>query len=361
MKRLVFALVLVLAAVVPVRARAAGTDLDPDLREKGRRAVDAGLHYLRGTQAEDGSWSKSVGVTAIAVRAFLGSHRGYSEKDGAFITRPIAFIVKHANSDGSISETEQNKSYSTAVAIIALQATGNPKYAPLIKKAQETLVQHQVDEGEGYEKDHAYYGGIGYGGDERPDLSNAYLAIEALHATAFDPKNPAWQKALQFVSRCQNRSESNDQPWAGNDGGFTYMPTADGSPHGGHGSYGGMTGAGLISLLFAGVDKKDPRVQAAYDWIRANYTLDANPGSKDKSGLYYYYEVFAKSMAAYGEPTVKTTDGVEHDWRADYVQKMLSLQNEDGSWVNHDSTRWWEGDKNLITARVVVGLSLATR
>ena len=57
----------------------------------------------------------------------------------------------------------------------------------------------------------------------------------------------------------------------------------------------------LISLLFAGVDKQDPRVQSAYDWILANYTLDENPGAKDRSGLYYYYTVFAKAMAAYDE------------------------------------------------------------
>jgi squalene-hopene/tetraprenyl-beta-curcumene cyclase len=361
MTRSVLLLASVLSLVVHTGARAAGNDLDAELREKGRHAVDAGLHFLRGTQAEDGSWSKSVGVTAIALRAFLDSHRHYTEKDGAFITRPIAFITKHANKDGSICESKQNTSYATAVAIVALEATGNPKYAPLVEHGRKFLLGHQVDEAEGYKPNDPYYGGMGYGGDERPDLSNAYLALEALHAAALDPKDPAWGKALKFVSRCQNRSESNDQPWAGNDGGFTYMPSADGSPHGGHASYGGMTHAGLISLLFAGADKNDPRVQAAYDWIRANYTLDANPGTKDKAGLYYYYEAFAKSMSAYGEPTVKTTDGVEHDWRADYVRKMVSLQNEDGSWVNHDSTRWWEGDKNLITARIVVGLDLATR
>ena len=70
------------------------------------------------------------------------------------------------------------------------------------------------DEEEGYESDHAYYGGIGYGGDERPDLSNIYMALEGLRATATDPEDPAWDKALAFVSRSQNRSESNDQAWA---------------------------------------------------------------------------------------------------------------------------------------------------
>ena len=122
-----------------------------------------------------------------------------------------------------------------------------------------------------------------------------------------------------------------------------------------------MTHAGLIGLLFAGVDREDPRIQAAHDWIRANYTLDSNPGTESKSGLYYYYTVFAKSMTAFGDSKVTTLDGAVHNWRDEFVRKMLSLQNEDGSWVNPDSPRWWEGDPNLTTARIVVALNLATR
>ena len=101
--------------------------MDPELRNKAQRAVDAGLHYLRGQQAEDGSWSQSVGVTALGLRAFLQSHRGYSEIDGAFITRPIEFMLAHTNDDGSISETNQNRNYNTAVCMTALAATGNAK------------------------------------------------------------------------------------------------------------------------------------------------------------------------------------------------------------------------------------------
>ena len=334
------------------------TDMDAKLRERGRRAVDSGLAYLRQHQAKDGRYSTSMGVTAIVVSAFLGSHRGYSEKDGAFITGPIKLILKQVKKDGSITEGSTNRNYTTAVAMMALAATKNPAYNTAIKNAQMFLAGLQVDAGEGYAPDHAYYGGIGYGGDQRPDLVNGYMALTALRETAHDPKSEVWDKALKFISRCQNRSESNDQKWATNDGGFTYMPAE--SPHAGTKSYGGTTHTGLMSLLAAGVDRKDPRVQSAYDWIRANYTLDENPGTADRSGLYYYYEVFAKSMAAYGESTVKTKRGTRH-WRNDYVRKMLTLQNDDGSWVNPDSPRWMEGDKNLTTARIVQGLNRALR
>jgi len=347
-----------LLAVSAVGRAADEPTMDPGLREKAGRAVDAGLHYLRGTQAQDGSWSGSVGITALGLRAFLESHRHYNEEDGAFITRPVEFLLAHVNEDGSISETNQNRNYNTAVSIVALVETGNPDYLPVIENAQKFITGLQLDSAEGYEPEHKYYGGIGYGGDERPDLSNAYMALEALRASALDPEDPVWNRALVFVSRSQNRSESNDQPWAGNDGGFIYMPGS--SPHKGTESYGGMTSAGLLSLLFAGADKSDPRVQAAHDWIRAHYTLDENPGAGNQ-GLYYYYNVFAKCMAAYGEVEVVDMEGTAHNWRDDLAAKMISIQNEDGSWVNPDSPKWWEGDKNLVTAWSVIALNQALK
>jgi squalene-hopene/tetraprenyl-beta-curcumene cyclase len=355
-------LALLTLALLPMSVPVAADNhaMDPELRERAQRAVDAGLHYLRNKQADDGSWSDSVGVTALGLRAFLQSHRGYSEKDGAFITRPIAFLLAHVNDDGSISETNQNRNYNTAVSLVALAATGNDEYDEVIRGGQKFLGELQIDEEEGYESDHAYYGGIGYGGDERPDLSNAYMALEGLRASSMDPDDPVWDKALTFVSRAQNRSESNDQEWAGNDGGFTYMPGY--SPHKGTASYGGMTAAGLLALLFAGADKDDPRVQAAYDWIRANYTLEENPGATDGvQGLYYYYNVFSKSMSAYGDPIVTGTDGTEHNWRNDIARKLVSLQQDDGSWVNPDSPRWWEGNPELVTAWSVIALNAALK
>jgi squalene-hopene/tetraprenyl-beta-curcumene cyclase len=333
--------------------------IDPALKDRAKQAVDEGLSYLRAHQEKDGSWSGSVGVTALALRAYLESYRKYREDDGPFITKPVKYLLAHQNSDGSLSESNQNRNYNTAVAINALVATENPAHADAIKAGQKYIKDLQLDESDEYTRDHKYYGGIGYGGDERPDLSNAHMAIEALRNTSFDPKDPVWEKALVFVNRSQNRSESNDQPWAANDGGFTYMPGY--SPHGGTGSYGSMTHAGLIALLFAGVDKKDPRVQAAYNWIRANYTLESNPGAKNNQGLFYYYQAFAKSMAAYGEDEIIDDKGAKHNWREDLMRQLLKLRDKDGSWVNNDSPRWWEGDRNLVTAWSIIALNLALR
>jgi squalene-hopene/tetraprenyl-beta-curcumene cyclase len=300
-----------------------------------------------------------VGVTALALYAYLDNRRGYNESDGPFITRPIEYLLKHVNEDGSISETNHNRNYNTAVVITALQATGNPKYKQVIENGQKFIKGLQLDTEAGYEQSHQYYGGVGYGGDERPDLSNMYFALEAMHSTGFDKQDPLWEKAMVFVSRSQNNSETNDQEWAANDGGFAYMPGY--SPHGEAVSYGGMTHAGMLSLLFAGVDKNDPRVKAAHDWIQANYTLDNNPGAKESQGLFYYYNAFAKSMYAYGDAEITDTQGTAHNWRNDLTRKLASLQNKDGSWVNVNSGRWWEGDKNLVTAWSVIALNYAIK
>lgn len=331
-------------------------DMDPDLSSRAGRAVDAGLNYLRYQQAENGSWSNSVGITSLVVRAYMESHRNYAEDDLPFIPKAIEFIVGHVLENGAISETNQNLNYNTAVAVVALQATGNPAYDEIIKNGQAFMLGLQADEGENYTPDHKYYGGIGYGGDERPDMSNLYLALEALSKSGVGEEDPVWEKALRFVSRSQNRSESNDQEWAGNDGGFTYSPGM--SPHDTMHSYGGITHAGLISLLFAGVDKSDPRIQAAYDWIRANYTLEENPGAPDQQGLYFYYNAFAKSMKAYDEPTITDTDGNTHVWRDDLAAQLISLQSDEGWWVN-ESPRWLESSRHLCTARAVIALNQA--
>ena len=92
---------------------------------------------------------------------------GGGEGDGAFITNQVAFVLSKARPDGAISDSLQNLSYNTAVSMNALAATKNPKYADVIGRAQKFLIGHQIDEGEGYKPDHRYYGGIGYGGDDK--------------------------------------------------------------------------------------------------------------------------------------------------------------------------------------------------
>ena len=163
------------------------------------------------------------------------------------------------------------------------------------------------------------------------------------------------------MERTQNRSESNDQSWAGNDGGFIYSPDGEskagtdaaGSPR----SYASMTYAGLLSFIYANVDKDDERVQAAFKWIKEHFTLEENYGM-GAQGLYYHYHTMAKALRLYGDSTFVDAKGISHDWYREFAEKMIELQKPDGFWVNEQS-RWMEADPRLVTAYVVLALDTA--
>jgi squalene-hopene/tetraprenyl-beta-curcumene cyclase len=355
MKRLVLALLAGLA--LAAGAAQPADDMNPQTRAKTQKSLDAGIKFLKSKQAPNGAVANSVGLTSLFVRAILENPSGVADADKPAIERAAAFIASKANPDGSIVEIKHDESYNTAVAITALSLTKDPKYAPLIASGQKFIAKHQVSEDRGFLPVDNWYGGLGYGGDERPDLSNTYIALESLRKTSYDPKDPVWQKALIFVNRMQNRSESNDQKYAGNDGGFLYSPAYNPPEYGGGTkSYGTVTAAGLISLLFIGVDKSDPRVQDAYKWLTTNYTLDSNPGTNTKGGLFYYYNALAKVVNAYGQSEFVDGRGQRHNWRNELAERLVLLQNPDGSWINKDSGLWWEDKPELATAWSVIAL-----
>lgn len=355
---LVAALALTLAAAPALAQKADGPAVDPALVDQAKKSVDRGLRFLRSQQKENGSYGDHVGLTAMALVAFAGSHRGYKYDEGPFISRAADWLAAQARADGAITG-DATPTYNTALAIMALHAVDKAKYKAQIEGGQKFLVRYQTDEDQKYQPSDKFYGGIGYGGDERPDLSNLQYALEGLAATDYDPKSDVWAKAQIFVSRSQNRSESNDQPWAGNDGGFIYAPgqSPAGEKDGKYTSYGAMTFAGLKSLIFAKADKNDPRVQAAWKWIQANYDWNQHPGMNTTS-YYYYLQTASTALEAFGAKSVPDAKGRARNWMADLVGKVVSLQKPDGSWLN-DNPKYWEGNPVLVTARAVITINHA--
>ena len=61
-----------------------------------------------------------------------------------------------------------------------------------------------------------------------------------------------------------------------------------------------MSYAGLKSMIFAGLKEDDPRVKAAVQWAAKSLQLSENPGLGDE-GLFYYYHLFGKAIAALGQ------------------------------------------------------------
>jgi squalene-hopene/tetraprenyl-beta-curcumene cyclase len=325
------------------------------------------VNFLKPRQDAKGGWStdrNEPGITALVLAGLLRS--GRVAVGDPVVTKALGYLEQFLRPEGGFEGSHAN--YTTSIALMAYaeanKASGG-KYDAVIKGSQAFLKEKQWDQGEGKGPDDAFYGGAGYGGkNSRPDLSNTAFMVEALRDSGLPADDPALQKAIVFVSRCQNlQSEFNDQPWAGkvNDGGFVYTAANGGSsvageaPGGGLRSYGSMTYAGFKSLVYAGLTKDDPRVKAALDYIKKNYTVEENPGL-GQVGLFYYYQAFAKAMAALGEPTFTDASGKSHDWRKELVAELAKRQAEDGSWIN-PADRFMEGDPNLVTAYALLALA----
>lgn len=344
-------------------------------------AHDKGLAWLIHQQEPNGSWRSHPAITALAATAILRAGRPLTTNEQAAADRAIQFILSNVRTNGAIygaDDKDKYPNYSTAICTMALLAHGKPEHTETIRNARKFLLNSQFDEGEGIESSDPSYGGIGYGRRERPDLSNMQWTLEALRltesletASETAPHLPSklhWEKAIQFLTRCQNLPSHNDQPWAkvahSNDiGGFVYMPGfsfADGDQPKEPGqplrSYASMTYAGLKSFLYAEMKKDDPRIRAAVDWLRRNYTLDENPGL-GQQGLYYYYHTVAKALTVYGDDTFTDAAGKTHDWRYELLNKLIANQDVAGFWKNPVG-RWMENDPVLVTSYSLLAIQI---
>jgi squalene-hopene/tetraprenyl-beta-curcumene cyclase len=326
------------------------------------QAVTRGIEWLRTKgQADDGSFTSQAGpgITALVTTAVLRSGRTAQDP---LVAKALKYLEGFVQPNGGIYQKGSRIStYETCLAMCCFaEANKDGKYDQLLKNADAHVKGLQI----GGDESKPEYGGAGYGGDGRPDLSNTAFLLDALKAAGDGPDDEAVQKALVFISRCQNlETEHNTTEFSAKnpDGGFYYTPAGGGSspagktPNGGLRSYASMTYAGLKSMIYAGLTSDDPRVKAATAWIGQNYTLDSNPGLGD-AGLYYYYDTFAKALDATGKPTFVDANGITHNWRDDLTAALVKRQRADGSWAN-DNAKWLEGDPNLATGFALLALS----
>lgn len=330
-----------------------------------KTARQKGAAFLKTSQSEDGSWTspEAPGVTGLVAFGMLAG--GTPAGDPALV-KALKHLETFIQPDGGIYFPKSHHSnYETAICVMVFSAANQGgKYDALLAKADKYLRGLQWDESEKTDKADPKFGGAGYGrtGD-RPDLSNTVFFLEALQAAGAKKDDPAVQKALVFLSRCQNlETEHNATPFASkvNDGGFYYTPAAGGNsqagnnPDGGLRSYGSMTYAGLKSMVFAGLTAEDQRVQAALTWIKKFYSVTENPGL-GQQGVYYYFQMFAKALSTLNVDYLEDAQGKKHDWRKELAEHVFSVQQANGSWVNTNA-RWMEGDPNLSTAYALMAL-----
>lgn len=369
-------------------------DLAKKLTETWVKAAD----WLVGLQDAAGAWQMgppgktepSPSYTALIVSSLANAPKALRDKYKPAVEKGVAFLAAKANPDGSFGEGKTGsfmKTYTTALALMALATVDRERHADRIRGAQAYLKNNQLKEG-------AHRGGMGYG-DEEPKIIDGQLVIqkkvvanlsvtgfsaEALEASGLPKDAEFWKLVIEFVRKCQNNSETNTDPEyvaslksknlvVGEDGGLYYTPVADPALQKAGtrkiadkesiASYGAMTYEGIKTYIYAGLPKNSPEVKAAVDWVRKNYSVDAHPGfafddvkRNHLRGLYYYYLVMARALDAYGENPFVTFDGKKHDWPRELGGQLLKTVRDSKMWMN-DNAGWYEGDPVLVTSYVL--------
>jgi squalene-hopene/tetraprenyl-beta-curcumene cyclase len=331
--------------------------------------ADKAAVYLKSSQADDGSWSKaaSPGITGLVLTALLRSGKVTSAEPVA--VKGLKVVEAQVDSkEGHIAAGQKvfHQNYITSVNLIALKsAAQEQKYGSIIAAAASYLKKLQWNETQGKKPQDVFYGGVGYGPGTRPDMSNTYFFLDALSAAGTPSDDPAFKKAVFFISRCQNlQSEINMLPWAGkiNDGSFIYVlgdektAAKDDKTKPGYGS---MTFAGLKGLVLCGVPKDDARVKKAREWISNNYSVDMNPGQQPGSGMrgyYYYLMTMAKCLDLLGADEIADAKGVRHNWRMEIISALANRQQKNGGWTN-ETSGFMEANFDLSTAYALIALS----
>ncbi|MHC5067880.1 MAG: prenyltransferase/squalene oxidase repeat-containing protein [Planctomycetota bacterium] len=335
-------------------------------------AIDEAQAWFLAQQQENGAFTEGtrfdLGAALVAIEALTSEPQGLAF-DHPAVAKTLAYIDGHIRPDGSVQDGNV-ANYTTSLALM-VWARGDLKDAATVKRAQDFLLGLQnTDEAD------LNYGGIGYGssGPTFEDLNNTTYAVEALRESGLPADHPAMQRALQFVQRCQNLSSHNDLAWAGNDGGAVYAPhqsKAGGSwseeeqakaaverarSSGKLESYGTMTYNLINTYLILDLTPEDPRLRAALEWCRANYQFEVNPGmpaGQEQQGLYYYYQMLAKTFAIIDQAEVNG-----QDWRVDLYRAFTSRRQGDAGsafWVNQ-ADRWGEGLPIIPSSYVLKGL-----
>lgn len=347
--------------------------------QKAARLIDRGLDFLASQQSPEGGWLAQRGAPAITALALKGFAQHPTRRDDPRVRQGFEFLLSFQLENGGIYQ-DTLASYNTATAISALARANRPEYQPAIERAIAYLRSlqwqpgMQLPTGDTLAEGDPRLGGWGYGSRGRPDGSNTSMALDALIDAGVSREDPVFKAAAAFVTRMQNLSATNDQPWArdlpgGGDGGFIYSPARGGESFAGEytdssgtrrfHSYGTMTYAGMKSLLYANLTREDPRVQAAWAWISRNWSLTENPGMRNAGpdaaadGLFYYYHALSRALKEYGQAHVPAQPKPV-DWRLELIDKLAELQRPDGSWKGGKA--YMEELEILVTAYSVLAL-----
>ena len=247
----------------------------------------------------------------------------------------------------------------------ALHAYDKAAYKDVILNARKFVASCQL------EGDREDSGGFGYSkpgqGWSRGDLSNVGWALSAMRTTqdVEDQRQGEkrvdvnWDAALKFLGKLQDQDKSDPV----NQGGFAYSPSGANAEKsvGKDGTvklvgYGSMTYAGLLSLVYAGLDRNDPRVMSAVQWASRHWSVDRESRQRHQ-GAFLLLQRHGAGAECERERPYSREGAADIPWRLQLMNRLVASQSPEGSWVNANN-RYWEGNAVLVTEYTVLALEV---
>lgn len=335
MLTLVVAIGLLLTRTSPVRAAAPGPVLPDMMDEKTIKAIDRGVGYLAQTQRNNGAWLNSGGygvypsvMTSLAGLALLAN--GSTPESGPYskeVTRAMNYIlnVAEAQDDGMIAGpgAESRSMYGHGFAMLLLaECYGiemNTDTEKRIKKALDKAVTLTANAQSDLGVNYKHAGGWIYTPDGHSDEGSVTVtqlqALRACRNAGINVPKTTIERAVLYLKACQQ-----------SDGGICYSFASKGS------SRPAISAAAIACFYAAGVYDRESGgkgVEAEMvDKLLAYVKKTAYPDQND--GHWYYTQYYmAQGMYQHGGK----------DWTDYYPKirnKLLSMQNPDGSWNGDD-------------------------
>lgn len=317
-------LLFALALTATVPGRAAEKPKEP-LVEQVRKAIDAGIRFLRDQERGNGNWEAvdkaSVGFrggwTSLAMLALLNAG-----------VRPEDPIIEHGLQ--YLRQVEPQQTYVVSLQTMVFAETGRNEDRQRIQRNVDWLLRAMVKE-DGKCKGWSYFQGT----SRITDNSNTQYALLGLHAgrvAGAKIDRDVWQSIQDYYMASQ-------QP----DHGWHYNPARPRSDL-------TMTTAGLCGLLISGMELNAGRevLQADGTALNCGVYAENKPATNALGWIarefranlpqHTYYNLYGLERA--GRLSGQRFFG-EHDWYREGCEFLVRAQKEDGSWQEAGGQGGW--------------------
>jgi hypothetical protein len=292
---------------------------DQLLTAEARKAITAGLKYLKDNQRPDGSFGTNtfkgnVGITSLCGLALLsGGQQPGAGEYGAVLDAALDFVVSKEdarrrgflnNSAASPHGPMYNHGFAMHFLAVALDGVKDKKRAENLREVLGravalTLESQNPDKGWRYQP-------VNTGEGDLTISAGQLCALRAARDAGIGVPKAALNNAASFIKKCQDRAG----------GGFRYMPA------GGIGTW-ARTGAGLLALYSAGITRGQ-EVERGLAFLLKN-----RPDPKARPDMNYYFGHYYAALA-----TWSVGGEARKEWYTASRDELIARQAEGGNWTD---------------------------